>query len=99
MAIDFWPEEVFDDSPHLIVGRAGSLNRAVYDAQVLLDWIERQKIRLVADGTTWTEWCNEKGITEWHRKRVARGGLISYALADSILTPAGLMPEDLYGYG
>ena len=79
------------------------MNEAQYDMRILpakplKDWIDRQKIRLEHNGTSWAEWCREKGIGEtWYRNLYKRE-LVSYSEADKILTPAGFCPEDLYGW-
>lgn len=84
-----------DEPPHLMVG---NLNRDLLDASVLQAWAKRQEVRLKASGMTWQEWCEKNGISDWSRKKLRVGGKISYMFADAFLTPAGMMPEDLYGW-
>jgi hypothetical protein len=76
----------------------GELGQDLYESAVLRDWIDRQKIRLAAKGMTWNEWCNKHGVSDWSRKKLAKDDFISYAIVDHILTPAGMMVEDLYGW-
>lgn len=74
------------------------LRSNVLDAEPLQAWVERQKMRLSQEGVDWIQYCRNNDITEWARKRLRKGGLISYSFADIFLAPAGWMPEDLYGW-
>ena len=76
----------------------GDMRSDLFPAGPLQQWAERQKIRLAANGSDWHTWCTSHGISEWSRKKVNRGGSISYNLIDMFLTPAGMQPEDLYGW-
>ena len=73
------------------------LSAKVLPAEPLLDWIDRHKLRLAANGSAWEEWCRDKGISSTKVKRNALpGSLISYTLADEVLTHARMRPEDIY---
>jgi hypothetical protein len=88
-----WPAEVYENN-----APSWPLDEELYDAQVLKRWIERQTHRLKIQGESWKAWCAENGITEWSQKKLSKSDRISYALIDIFVTPAGLMPEDLYGW-
>jgi hypothetical protein len=67
-------------------------------SSVLRGWVERQSHRLALQGDSWKKFCSNGGITEWSQKKLAKSDKVSYALIDMFVTPAGLMPEDLYGW-
>jgi len=73
------------------------LSAKVLPAEPLLGWINRHKLRLEAQGSAWEQWCRDKGVSSTRVKRnVLPGTLISYELADYVLTHARMRPEDIY---
>lgn len=88
-----WPVEMYQDNEP-----KWPLDKDLYDASILKAWIERQSHRLAVQGGSWKKFCAEGGITEWSQKKLAKSDRISYALIDMFVTPAGMLPEDLYGW-
>ena len=74
-------------------------SQKIYPVGPLADWVKRQSARLDAAGSSWGDWCDLHGISDSVvRKRILKSEHISYLDVDEILTPAGMRPEDLYGW-
>lgn len=75
------------------------MNPRSYSTEPIKKWVKRQQCRLACDGKNWEEWCKLKGLSERVIRRVLSEEEADYDTLDQILTPAGYMVEDLYGWG